>query len=300
MRFLFLVRHLYFAIALLSSLVLCGFDVSASCQPVLEQQIGVQTQKHGFDPGEVVKFLSQSLHAQFKPESNVGPNHIYRDPMLVQNQMSTFYQNFALPTWLDRLALNPKVQDLNPFENSEIAYLFTHWLRVKYMTAVHRLVQKRELEEAYRMKGRFPAQVIDAILKDPAQPMITGYSSYTCQDTSDNHVYDCSKKMIFVHAHLSPKVLCQISKFSRDARFKYLVQLQPEGFKIVDVEIDGRRIYKDSIQELNHFIAQKTWDRIKFDLKLWSFLKPESTAESDLQSFRNSVLPNPSRLPASK
>lgn len=280
--------------------LLASSFAEATCQPVLPQQVEIQKQKHGFDPGVAVLSMAENLHAQFKTQNSTEPNQLYRDPTLVQNQMSAFYQKFALSTWMDRLGMVPKLKELNPFESTEVSYLFTHWVRVKYMSSVFRLVKKRELEEAYRIKGRFPAQVIEKIVSQPAHPMITGYSTFTCQDMSDNVAYDCSKKMIYVHAHLSPDVLCEISKFSKDARFKYLVQLQEDGFRVVDVEVEGRRLYKDSFHELGLFVSNRAWDKVKADLKIWSFLKPDEISDTDLQSFRNAIDLNPSRLPASQ
>ena len=282
------------------AVALTGDFSYASCQPVLKQQVAIQKQRHGADPGLVVKNATTSLHAQFRPVKGKNANFIYVDSTKIQEQMSALYDHFALATWLDRINLIPKVKKLSPLKRSEIHYLFSHWVRVRYMTSMFRLVRKRELEEVYRIQDRFPASVRKATVNDPAKMVITGYSSHTCKDQIENMVYDCSKRLVWVHTHQSPEVLCSIRKFSRDARFKYLVQLEGNSFKIVDVEYEGRQIYKDSFIELNEFFNRKNISAIENDLKLWSFLSASNADPKAVEKFSRSIGKDGGRQPASQ
>lgn len=285
----------------LTCMAIWGDISKASCQPVLKQQVEIQVQKHGTDPGSVVREAVDSLHKQFRPIEGKNTNFIYIDPGKIQEQMSTFYNHFALSTWIDRINLDPKIQKLSPIKRSEIHYLFTHWVRVRYLSAIYRLVRKRELEEVYRTKDRFPASVKKTTVNRPEKMVITGYSSHTCKDQAENLVYDCSKKLVWVHTHQSPDVLCDIRKYSRDARFKYLVQKEGDEFKIVDVEYEGRQIYKDAFLELSEFFSRKTISAIESDLKLWSFLSAAHSDPKAVEQFTQSVPALPiGRQPASE
>lgn len=277
-----------------------GDDSLASCQPVLKQQVEIQIQRHKSDPGIVVREATAALHTQFRPVKGKNSNFIYVDPTKIQEQMSALYDHFALSTWMDRINLIPKIKKLSPLKRSEIHYLFTHWVRVRYMTSMFRLVRKREMEEVYRVQDRFPASVKKTTIENPSKMVITGYSSHTCKDQVENLVYDCSKKLVWVHTHQSPEVLCTVRKFSRDARFKYLVQMEGPSFKIVDVEYEGRKIYKDSFVELNEFLDRKNVSAIENDLRLWSFLSATKADPKDVEKFSQSVEKTNSRLPASE
>ncbi len=282
-----------------AAITLCGDFSFASCQPVLKQQVKIQKQRHGADPGTVVEKATSTLHDQFRPVKGKNANFIYVDSTKIQEQMSALYNYFALSTWLDRINLIPKIKKLSPLKRSEIHYLFTHWVRVRYMTAMFRLVRKRELEEVYRAQDRFPANIRKATINNPSKMVITGYSSHTCKDQTENLVYDCSKKLVWVHTHQSPEVLCSIRKFSRNARFKFLVQLEKDDFKIVDVEYEGRKVYKDSFIELNEFFDRKNITAIENDLKLWSFLNASKADPKAVEKFSQSISKEDRRLPAS-
>ncbi|MCB0408371.1 MAG: hypothetical protein KDD34_09215 [Bdellovibrionales bacterium] len=275
-------------------------EVFGSCQQTLDQQVEVQVQRHGTDPAAVVKSTMKALHKQLQRLPNASINSIYRDPSHVQEQMSLIYKNFSLSTWLNRLSLIPKMSSLQAFDKTEINYLFTHWIRVRYLTSVYRLVANRELKEVFLENGRFPASVKQSAIHNPAQLIITGYSNFRCQDQIDNKAYDCASDMIFIHTHLSPDILCQSPKLSDDAKVNYLVQKQGHQFKIIDIEIGGRRIYKDSFDEISNLLNAYSYQNLIEYIQIWSFLKTEKTPEKEIQAFRSAVPQISSRLPASQ
>jgi len=275
-------------------------EAFGSCQQTLDQQVEVQIQRHGTDPAAVVKSTMKALHKQLQRLPNASINSIYRDSSHVQEQMSLIYKNFSLSTWLNRLSLIPKISSLQAFDQTEINYLFTHWIRVRYLTSVYRLVANRELKEVFLENGRFPASVKEGAIHSPAQLIITGYSNFHCQDQLDNKAYDCASEMIFIHTHLSPDILCQSPKLSDDAKVNYLVQKQGHQFKIIDLEIGGRRIYKDSFDEISNLLNSYNYQNLVEHIQIWSFLKTKKTPENEIQAFRSAVPLTPSRLPASQ
>lgn len=287
--------------------LLLGFSIHASnsyaiCQTVLSQQVELQVQRFGADPAGVVKNLTSNVHAQFSDKKGPKENLIFLDHQRVQNQMSELYENFSVSVWMDRLNMVNEIKQLNAFENSELSYLFTHWVRAKYMAYVQRLVRKRELEEVFRVSGRFPAQLKQKTVKEPASLMVTGYSRFYCKEKMDKYAYDCKREMTFVHTQLSPEVLCNNLKLAKAAQFKYLVQKTSFGFRIVDVQINGRRLYRDSYQDLKRLFKEQSLKTIQNNLKIWSYQKNRIVSEEELNAFKKAILPegNDQRMPASQ
>ena len=296
---------------ILLGLALAPIEGSAqvpACNPASADELKQVKTRYGNDPATVVRHVTLALHKHFLVRSaDIDKNHFLSDGDLQRQQMAVLFNNFALPDWLKSLNGQSPVKSMQPISRYELEYLFSHWVRSRYMKTVASLIKSREKLKVDRELAETDP-VRRRVINSPAETIVTGYQPFQCETLWDRRAYNCGNNMVKVHAQMSPRVLCQTEDETAQGHFVFLVDVSTEPFRIVDVEFEKTRVYQDAYIDLNSMLGRtKAFAEMTDQLKMWSFLPLESTSEMAIQQFRKqyngSIIPRrdrQDRLPASK
>ncbi|MEO0337483.1 MAG: hypothetical protein AAF202_13900, partial [Pseudomonadota bacterium] len=210
--------HLSALIIFIAGVIVSPASYAAKlCKPVAKMDQADVARKYGRDPASVVKKATDVLHNQFRAHSKNQPNQIFKDSSDLRIQMSIMINYFALNQWVEKLYSLTQNQSLDPLRRTEWDYVFTHWMRVRYLSSVQELVRGREVLNAFREPAF--ARVKNQVVESPAQLVVTDYKPFVCESKSDFETYDCSKNYIMVNTQLSPNVMCSNPEWAKQANF---------------------------------------------------------------------------------
>ncbi|NQY99965.1 MAG: hypothetical protein HRT45_04760 [Bdellovibrionales bacterium] len=277
--------NLFAIVVFFSALLSSSSYANDLCKAVSKRDRATVARDFGRDPASLVKKATDVLHNQFRAHNKNQPNQIFSDSSDLRIQMSIFINYFAMADWTKKLNEVTRNQRLDSLRKTEWEYVFTHWMRVRYLSSVQELVRAREMFQVFREPAL--AAVKQTVVQRPAAMVITDYRSFACETDLDQRTYDCSKTFVMVETQLSPQVMCSNRKLARQANFKYLVDVSKGGVRITDVEYNGTRLFQDAIADIEGLFTNKSdAATVLNSMKIWSFRSTAPTSKDDLQAFR--------------
>jgi hypothetical protein len=283
-------RH--WAASLLIPVVLLPTSQAAElCKPVGKRDRADVAREYGRDPAGVVQKATEVLHNQFKAHNLNEPNQIYKDNSDLRIQMSIMINYFSLNHWVDKLSVITKPQKLSSHSQQEWGYVFSSWMRVRYLATVKELVREPEIFQVFREPAF--AQIKDFVVQKPATLVVTGYKRFACETDLDQRTYDCSKNYVLIDTQLSPKVMCSNKKLASQAHFKYLVDVTKGRYRVADVEMNGARLFQDAYLDLEAMTkSQANAEETLTKIKTWSFLPMGPVNDDELKAFQRAMTPS--------
>lgn len=263
---------------------------ACSVFPEQEQQAWVKSLDH--DPFQFMHQQLQQLHNQLTHKNPSAQDRA--------RQMQLISQIFDTTTWLwaiEQLEGLP----LEVHDSVDLQYLFTSWLRERYMGQTYRVVRQTELVEAFRIGGRYNETVQARVSQTPAEVRVTGFRPFHCQSQNDKESYQCSQPHYIAEVQLSPHVLCQ-SSLIKNYRFDYILRLDAQrGFRIVDVRRGPQGFYQQAYINYKNHLQTKTVAQLRVFLRQLTFSSQQDLHREEVRQFVERARQNtPSRIPASE
>lgn len=252
--------------SLIGLLILSTSTASAQtspCAPVEAETVTQWASVLGADPVQFLLQNLQPLHKEIQPSSNSSSR---------TRQMKVLGKHFDIQTWATKIDdIQSPAKTLSSSEQLLMQYLFTAWIRERYMGLLNRTVRKDELTEVEKRPFRLARVVRKRVQSYPVEPRVVAIESYDCTSDLDKTTYDCSSPLVTLEVQASPYLLCGDEVASSRHRFRYLIRKSDHGLKIVDVIRGQFHVYQDAYKDYLSYRNDLSADQLKAYLQRITF-----------------------------